>query len=406
MSDDTRRPFDGIRVLDFSQVLAGPTAAMTLADLGAEVIKVEPTGGDSSRGFKPPDIGGESAFFMCANRNKLGIALDLKSDEGRAAALALAAVSDVVIENTRTGVMERLGLGYEVLKKNNPGLVYCAVSGYGRTGPYATHAGYDPIAQAESGLMAITGMPDGDPTRVGASIIDMVTGLYAAQAITAALYARRDTGQGQFIESTLIGTGVNMLVNFGAQSLITGDNPTRIGNGSQAVQPVGVYDTADGQFMLTIASQPMFRRFCEVVLERLDLIDDPRFADNSVRVENKVVLTAELNAIFATQPTRYWLDRMDANAIPAGEILSVHDGLRSPMVEALGLVQNAPHATLGEVPTLMPSSSLSDTPYHAPVAAPVLGQHTRDVLSRIAGFSEARVEAMIAAGDAVAWEKA
>ena len=404
MSMPPKPPFTGLRVLDFSQVLAGPTAAMTLADLGAEVIKIEPVNGDSSRGFKPPDVGGESPFFLSANRNKLGVALNLKSDEGNAAARAMIATADVMIENTRTGVMERLGLGYEQLKPDHPGLVYCSISGYGRTGPFSKRAGYDPIAQAESGLMAITGEPDGDPTRVGASIIDMVTGLYAAQAITAALYARRDSGEGQFIQATLIGTGVNLLVNFGAQTLLTGDNPYRVGNSSQAVQPVGVYNSADGQFMITIGTPQMYKRFCDHVLERPELAEDPRFADNQSRMANKAALTKELKETFAKHPNSHWLERMEAHAIPAGEILSVHDGLRSPMVTAQELVRDAPHATLGSIQTLMPSSSLSGTPLRDPVGAPVLGQDTRDVLRRVAGFDDTRIEAMIAAGDAVAWD--
>jgi len=401
MDDTDKPPLTGVRVLEFGQVLAIPYTGMVLADQGAQVIKVEPPTGEASRFYTPPEVGGESPYYLHANRNKLGLGIDLKSDDGREAVLAMVAGADVVLENYRAGVMDKLGLGYETLKGINPGLIYCAVSGYGRAGPMAHRAGYDPIAQAESGMMSMSGERDGTPVRTGSSIVDMMTGVISAQAVTAALYARKDSGQGQYIETNLFGTAVNMLVNFAAQSLLTGDNPRRGGNGSQAAQPSGVYASADGEFMLTVGGEAQYRRFCDNVLERPDLATDPRFAKNKARVDNRAELDAALNAVFATRPNAEWLARMQAEGVPAGEILGIKEALASPMAEAVDLVATAPHPTLGDLPTLMPSYAMSGTPVRDPVAAPLLGQHSRELLRDMAGFDEARIDAMFAAGTAV-----
>jgi len=398
-------PLTGLRVLDFGQVLALPYTGMMLADQGAEVIKVEPLTGDPSRKYMPPDVGGESPFYLSVNRNKLSVALDLKSDSGRDAVLAMVAGADVVLENFRPGVMDRFGLGYDVLSAINPGLIYCAVSGYGRSGPMKDRAGYDPIAQAESGIMAITGEPDGPATRVGVSIVDVVTGIFSAQAVTAALYARKETGKGQVIESTLFATAVNLLSNFSNQSLLAGDDPTRIGSGSQAAQPAGVFQTADSEFMLTIAAEHMYKKFCDKVLERPEMATDPRYKTNKMRVTNRLQLADDLNAIFATRSTAEWLERMRAEGIPSGEILSVRDALASPMADAVNLISTAPHSTLGDLKILNPTYSFSGTPVREHIAPPLLGQHTREVLRDVAGFDADRIEAMIEAGEALAWEE-
>ena len=394
-------PLGGVRVLEFGQVLAAPYIGMMMADQGAEVIKIESPSGDPSRGYMPPDVEGHSPYFLSMNRNKLGVALDLKSDAGREAVLALVAKADVVTENFRAGVMDRLGLGYDVMKAINPGLIYCAISGYGRSGPYADRSGYDPIAQAEAGLMAITGEKDGPPIRVGASVVDMVTGMFAAQAITSALYARTDSGEGQMVEVNLYGTALNMLVNFAGQSLLTGDDPKRFGSGSQAAQPSGVYNSKDGEFMITIAAEAMFRRFCEQVIEKPELADDPRFATNAQRIANKTELDAALNAVFADYTNDEIVRRMHDAAIPCGEIQGIRDALNSPMTEAMGLITTAQHTELGALKTLRPSYSLSETPVREPQGAPLLGEHTRHVLKELAGYDDAQIEAMVDAGHAV-----
>jgi len=394
-------PLAGIRVLEFGQVLAAPYIGLMLADLGAEVIKIEPPTGDPSRGYMPPDVDGHSPYFLSMNRSKLGVALDLKQPSAIEAVKALVANADVVTENFRAGVMKRLGIGHDTLKAINPRLVYAAVSGYGRTGPFAGRAGYDPISQAESGLMSMTGEAGGEPTRTGVSVVDMVTGMFAAQAITSALYARERTGEGQRVDATLHGTALNMLVNFAGQSLLTGDDPTRFGSGSQAAQPSGVYKSSDGEFMMAIAADGMYRRFCEQVVERPDLTDDPRFAKNAGRLANKAALDAELAALFAAMTNAEVIERMNAAAIPCGEILGVRDALASPMTEALDLITTVRHAELGELKALRPSFTFSGTPSPDPVASPLLGEHTRDVLTRVAGFDDAKIDAMIAEGAAI-----
>ncbi len=388
-------PLSGVRILDFGQVLAAPYATMVLADQGAEVIKIEPLSGEPTRGYTPPDVGGQSPYFLTVNRNKRGVALDLKSEAGRNAVMALAAKFDVVVENFRTGVMDRLGIGYAVMKALNPRIIYCAISGYGRTGLFADRAGYDPIAQAESGLMAISGEPNGAPTRCGVSIVDSMAGLSAAQAITSALYARGSRAEGQLIEVSLFGTALNMLVNFAGQSLLVGDDPQRFGSGSQVAQPSGLYATEDGEVMITVGSEGMYRRFCEKVLKRSDLVNDSRFATNSDRIQNKVEMDIELSSIFGTMNNKETLARMRAATIPCGEVLGVRDALSSPMADALNLVGSAPHTELGEL-----KYSFSETKVRDPRGAPLLGEHTRSVLKEIAGYDDRRVDTMIAEGAA------
>ena len=274
-------PYTGIRVLDLTRVLAGPYATLVLADLGADVIKIENTqGGDDSRQFQPPTVGDIATYFLSVNRNKKSVAIDLKRDAGRALFLTLAQQSDVVVENYRTGVVERLGIDYDSVKAVNPDVIYCSVSGYGRTGSKAMVAGYDPTSQAESGLMSMSGEPDGQPTRIGISHVDMMTGLFAAQAISAALWHRRSGGGGQRIETCLFDTALNMLINFGATQLLTGDNPSRSGNGSPVAHPSGVYRAQDGDFMITVASDRLFYNFCYDVMERPELVDDPDYESN------------------------------------------------------------------------------------------------------------------------------
>ena len=393
-------PLSGVRVLDFGQVLAAPYAAMVLADQGAEVIKIEPITGEPTRGYVPPNVGGQSPYFLAVNRNKCGIALNLKTKAGRDAVMDLVKKSDVIIENFRAGVMDRLGVGYAAMRGLNPMIIYCAISGYGRTGPFADRAGYDPIAQAESGLMAISGEPDGAPTRCGVSVVDTMAGLSAAQAITSALFARSSQPKGQLIEVSLFGTALNMLVNFAGQSLLVGDDPRRFGSGSQVAQPSGLYRTEDGEVMITVGSEGMYQRFCEKVLKRPDLVKDPRFATNSDRIKNKIEMDAELIPLFGAMKNKEALARMRAATIPCGEVLGVRDALSSPMADALNLIGCAPHTELGQLKTLLPGYSFSETKARDPRGAPLLGEHTRSVLVEIAGYDDHHVDMMIAEGAA------
>ncbi|MGI9475151.1 MAG: CaiB/BaiF CoA transferase family protein [Hyphomicrobiaceae bacterium] len=399
MSDHiVKRPLDGIRVLDLSRVLAGPYAGLMLADLGAEVIKVEnPAHGDDSRTFTVPSHNDHAVYFLTVNRNKKSVALDLKAPQGKAAFLKLVANSDVVLENFRTGVMERLGLGYDTLKSVRPDIIVCAISGYGRDGPNVDVPGYDPVAQAESGLMAMTGDPQGPPTRAGISLVDMITGLYASNAISAALRQKQITGEGRFIELSLFETGINMLVNFGHQYLMTGNEPTRAGNGNQVAQPAGVFEASDGPFMVTIGNDVQYARLCNDVVGRPDLVDDPRFVDNKSRVANTVAIREVFGEIFLHKTRAEWVTVLRAGGVPCGVVATVAEALDSELVTARGSVQPVTHSEMGSYPAIMTPARLHDTEAVSLAGAPLLGEHTRDVLRDVAGLDEAEVEALVAA---------
>ncbi|MEM7405343.1 MAG: CoA transferase [Pseudomonadota bacterium] len=374
----------GIRVLDFTRVLAGPYCTMLLGDLGAEVIKVEhPNGGDPSRQFQPPALGGESTYFLQLNRNKKSVVLDLGTGEGKALARSLALRADVLVENFRPGVMARLGLDYAALKAENPGLVYCSISGYGTTGQFAHRPGLDPVIQAESGLMAMTGEPDGQPMRTGMSLVDMTSGLYASHTITAALLHRANTGKGQAVEVSLFGAGVNMLANFGSTYLMAGDAPKRPGNGNLVAQPSDLYHAADGSLVLTAVGEPAFERFCAQVLDEPELANDPRFASNPARLANVVALSALINARFAEHPRAYWLERLAAAGIPGGGVRTVPEAMDSPEFANSALGAGVDHPTAGRLTVLLPPMTLSDTPLVHPRPAPTLGQHTDEVLAQM-----------------------
>ncbi len=400
MSDQpAKRPLDGIRVLDLSRVLAGPYAGLLLADMGAEVIKVEnPKHGDDSRTFTIPSHQGHAVYYLSVNRNKKSVALDLKAPEGKAAFLKLIANSDVVVENFRTGVMERLGLDYETLKSIRPDIVVCSISGYGRDGPNVDVPGYDPVAQAESGLMAMTGDPNGSPTRVGISLVDMITGLYASNAISAALRHKEQTGEGRFIELSLFETGINMLVNFGHQYLITGQEPTRAGNGNQVAQPAGVFEASDGPFMLTIGNDVQYARLCNDVVGRPDLATDPRFVDNNSRVANTAAIREVFEEIFREKTRAEWVKVLRAGGVPCGSVATVGEALDSDLARTRGAVQDVSHSDIGSYPAIMTPARLHGTEPVDLTGAALLGEHTREVLRSVAGLADADVEALIEKG--------
>ena len=394
-----RAALGGKTVLDFTRVLAGPYCTMNLADLGAEVIKIEnPNGGDETRRFRPPDVAGESTYFLHVNRNKRSAVLDLSKPEGKAAALTLAARADVLVENFRPGVMGRLGLDYDSVRAVNPGVVYCSISGYGSEGPLATRAGLDPVIQGECGLMALTGEPDGEFMRIGVSLVDAMTGLFASQGILAALLARGKGGAGQRLEVSLFDTGVNMLVNFAAGYLMAGVEPPRAGNGNVVAQPAGVFEAADGPFILTCANDTAYERLCRDVLGRPGLIEDPRFATIALRLENERVLSTALNEALAERPRAEWITRLREAGIPAGEVRKVSEALTSPEFESRGMVAIAEHPTAGPLPLLRSPLRLAGTPIREPEPAPTFGQHTESVLRSLAGYDDAGIDALRAAG--------
>ena len=393
-------PLAGIRVLDLSRVLAGPYCALSLADMGAEVIKIENTErGDDSRAFAPMK-GGESVYFLTVNRNKRSVALDLKAPAGHDAFLRLVAKSDVVVENFRTGVMERLGLGYETLKAIRPGLVYCAISGYGRSGPNVEVPGYDPVAQAESGLMSMIGEADRPPVRVGPSVVDMVTGLVASQAIAAALRHVAICGEGRLIEATLHETALAMLVNFAGNCLISGESPTRTGNRNQVAQPADLFEASDGAFVMTVTNDRHFRRLCEEIIGKPELADDPRFKNNGGRVANVEALHAMLAAIFRTGTRAHWVARLREAGLAAGAVATVAEALGGELVSARGLVRELAHTTAGSYPAMRGPARLHETEEVPAHGAALLGEHTREVLAEVAGLTAVEIDAMLRSGAA------
>ncbi len=392
-------PLDGLRVLDLSRVLAGPYCALMLADMGAEVVKIESVdGGDDSRSFLVPSFQGLSTYFLTINRNKKSVALDLKTPGGREVFLRLVDRSDVVVENFRTGVMERLGLGYETLKQRHPSLVYCAISGYGRDGPNVDVPGYDPVAQAESGLMSMIGDPAGEPMRVGPSIVDLVTGLYAAQAISAALRQTAVAGEGRLIEVTLHETAMSLLANFAGAALMTEQAPTRSGNTNQVVQPAGIYQASDGPFMITVVNDAQFRSLCSNVLAMPELVTDARFSDNSGRVKNGAALRDILGVAFSKAARAEWVVQLRKCGVPAGAVATVREALASDLVVARGSIRHVKSASVGPYPVLRTPARLHDTEAVADHGAPLLGEHTREVLRHTAGLEDAEIDALVAQG--------
>ncbi len=392
-------PLAGVRVLDLSRVLAGPYCSLVMADMGAEIIKIESTTtGDDSRTFSVPSVEGHSVYFMHVNRNKRSVAIDLKAPAGKEAFLKLVAQSDIVLENFRTGVMERLDLGYDKLKEIKPDLVYCAISGYGRSGPNVHVPGYDPVAQAESGFMSMNGEPDGEAQRTGPSIVDMVCGLFAAQSITAALRHAERTGEGRFIEASLYETGMNMLINFAGSYLVTGREASRAGNTNQVAQPAGVYQASDGPFMLSVITDAQFTKLCRDVIDRTDLLEDARFTSNPLRVENMDALKQELGGVFITRPRDEWVARLRAADVPVGAVASISEALTSDITTDRGVVQHVSHSGVGSYPALMGPIRLHDTDPTPLAGAPLLGEHTREVLRDVAGMAPEQISELEDAG--------
>lgn len=379
-------PLEGIKVLDLSRVLAGPTATQTLADLGAEVWKIEaPLKGDDTRSWRPPEIAGESTYFMAANRSKKSVVVDFKSEEGVATILALAAKADVVVENFRLGALDRLGLGYEAIHKVNPRIVYCSVSGYGRTGPRAAEPGYDFVIQAESGLMSITGEPDGQPMKLGVAITDLVSGMNAVQGILAALIARERTGRGQHIDISLFDCAVAALANVATGHLQTGCGFQRIGNAHPTVVPYQTFDTADGSLVLAVGNDGQFRNLCNKVIDRPQLAEDPRFATNYDRVLNRTALIPALAEAFATKATAHWIAALKVAGVPSGQVRTVEEVFDAPEIDARNVIVEVPDAKHGTLRLVASPLRLSDTPPRTPVAPPRLGEHTEEVLATYVG---------------------
>jgi crotonobetainyl-CoA:carnitine CoA-transferase CaiB-like acyl-CoA transferase len=391
------RPLTGVRVLDLTRVLAGPFCTQTLADMGAEVIKIEEPGkGDDTRRW-PPFVGGEATYFLSVNRGKQSVTVNLKAAEGVDLIRRLAARSDVLVENFRPGTMDRLGLGYRALRRVNPRLVYCSISGFGESGPEAHRAGYDLIVQGESGIMDLTGFPDGPPVKVGNSIADLVAGLSAAHGIVLALLARARTRRGQKVEIAMLDVMASLLTYQAGLYFQTGARPTRKGNQHPSIVPYEVFRAADGYLTLGVANNSLWKQCC-AALGRPELADDPRFATEARRVENRAALVPILDDIFAGATVDEWLKRLEAAGVPAGRIKSVAEVCESEHLKARGMIVRLPHPTAGTVTVLGVPVRLHATPGAVTAPPPVLGQHTEQVLRRVLGLRPAAIARLRRAG--------
>ena len=394
-----RLPLAGLKVLDLSRVLSGPWATMSLGDLGADVWKIENIqGGDDSRAWSVPNYKGISTYYLCTNRGKQSLALDMKTAEGRQIVLDLAAKADIVVENFRAGTVDRLGVGYDTIRAFNAGVIYCSISGYGQTGPERDRPGYDFIMQAESGLMSITGEKDGPPNRLGVAFTDVVAGMIATQSILAALYERRDTGLGQYIDVALLDSTLNMLINVGTGYLNAGVEAVRYGNAHPTVVPYQIFDTQDGTFALAVGNDLMFVDFCEQVIHRPDLATDPRFVSSHQRALHRDELLPVIAEIIRHRPCADWLEECNRASVPAGRVKTVAEALTSPNVTERGVIQRLEHPTLGTVALIRPAHGLAAQQDHVSKAPPLLGEDTRAILSGVLGYDAAQIDGLIRGG--------
>ena len=388
---DSSPPLDGLLVVDLTRVLSGPYCTMLLADMGARVIKIEQPGrGDDTRGWGPPFVGEESAYFLSINRNKESLTLDLKQPEAKRILEQLLDRADVVVENFRPGTTDRLGFGYEAVAARWPRIVYCSISGFGQTGPRRDQPGYDAVIQAEAGLMSVTGEADGPPLRLGVAIADIVSGMFAAQGIAMALLARARSGRGQLVDIGMLDSTAALLTYQAASYFVTGRAPGRLGNRHPTIVPYETFEAADGDFVLAVGNDDLWRRFCKVS-ELMDLASDPRFATNRARVEHYDELRPILVDRVRTRSRSAWIAALNVEGVPSGAVRDVAEVLNDPQLAAREMIEAVEHATLGSVRTLGIPIKLSDTPGAVRSAPPTLGQHTDQILRTDLALTDAEI---------------
>ncbi|UFX45120.1 CoA transferase [Bradyrhizobium sp. 41S5] len=392
MRSSDREPLSGIRVLDLCRVVSGPFATMQLGDLGADIVKIEdPRQGDESRRYGPPFVGGESAYFLSVNRNKRSCAIDLKSPAGRDAALDLASAADVVIENFRPGTLDKWGLGFDALRARKPDVILCSISGFGRTGADALRPGYDLILQGESGVMDITGDPIGPPTKVGTSIADLVTGLYASHSVLAALMRKSRTGEGGRVDVSMLDAMASLLTFNAGMYFATGESPRRRGNVHPTISPYEPFEASDGWINVGVANDKFWVAFCDVI-DRPDLREDARFATAPKRAASRNDLVAILAPIFAGRSRADWLQALAVAGIPCGAIKSVGEVCETPQLTQRGMVQSVRHPAAGDVRFIARPMRFGDEPPAPSTPPPMLGEHTREVLAEWRGWTDDRLE--------------
>jgi crotonobetainyl-CoA:carnitine CoA-transferase CaiB-like acyl-CoA transferase len=390
-------PLAGMRVLDLTQIMAGPTCSMMLADMGADVVKIEKLpGGDDSRNYRDPLVNGVSAPFMIMNRNKRGIAVNLKLEEGRAVLLRMVAQADVLIENFRGGTLDKLGLGYEVLSRANPGLIYCAITGYGRNGPYASKGGFDLIAQGFAGLMSVTGEPERPPVKTGNPVSDMNAGILAALGITSAYVHKLKTGQGQIVDTSLMDAALQQTYWHAAVFFATGNSPGPTGSAHLLTAPYQAFQTSDGWINIGGANQSNWERITDV-LGHPEWREDPRYATNSDRMANLNSLTQAMNAVLVTRTRAEWSAVLDAAGVPAGPVHTIGEALSHPQTLARGMVLDLVHPEAGPTKAIGCPIHFSATPTQVTRPAPLLGEHTRELLKEF-GYSDSEIDTLLAQG--------
>jgi formyl-CoA transferase/CoA:oxalate CoA-transferase len=391
-------PLSGLTILDLSRVLSGPYCTMLAADMGARVIKIEhPVQGDDTRAWGPPFIAGESAYFLSINRNKESVAIDFKTEPGRELLDALVAKADVLVENFRPGTLDRMGLGYADVSKRHPRLIYVSISGFGHTGPRRMEAGYDAVAQAEGGLMSITGTSDGPPVRLGVAVADIASGMFAFQGLLLALIARGTSGRGQHVDVSLLDSVTALLTYQAARQFATGETPVRTGNRHMTIAPYDTFDTADGVLVLAVGNDPQWRRLC-TVLGAPDLAADTRLATNAGRVDHYADLRPVLERHFERWQLDVLVAKLKADGVPCGAVRSIADVTGDPQILARGMVETVMHPTAGAQRVLGIPVKLSETPGKIHSAPPLLGQHTASVLTGDLGVSGDEVDALARAG--------